>query len=67
MKNVENMPVASSPRMALEPVSVRIRRIRSGMIGLASFDSRTMNDREQHDRGGEDGQGVHRPSRRLTP
>ncbi len=30
--------------MALEPVSVRIRKIRSGMIGLASFDSRTMND-----------------------
>ncbi len=42
MKKVENMPVASSPRMALEPVSVRSFRIRSGMIGLSSFDSSTM-------------------------
>ena len=42
MKNVENMPVASRPRMALDPVNVRSFRIRSGMIGLVSFASKTM-------------------------
>ncbi len=41
MKKVENMPVASRPRIALDPVRVRSFRIRSGMIGLASLDSRT--------------------------
>ena len=36
-----NMPVANIPRMMLDRVRVRILRIRSGMIGLASLDSRT--------------------------
>ena len=44
MKKVENMPVANRPRMALDPVNVRSLRIRSGMIGLASLDSRTMKE-----------------------
>ena len=35
------MPVASIPRMTLDRVRVRIRRIRRGMIGLARRDSRT--------------------------
>ena len=33
-KNAENMPVTSSPRTRLEPMSMRRRRTRSGMIGL---------------------------------
>ena len=40
MKNVENIPVAMRPRMTLEPVRLRILRIRRGMIGLESLDSR---------------------------
>ena len=41
MKNVENMPVMSRPRMTAEPVKVRSFRMRSGMIGLARRDSST--------------------------
>ena len=48
------------PRIALEPVSVRSFRIRSGMIGLASRDSRTMKDDEQHDGGAQDAERVRR-------
>ena len=54
MKKVENMPMTSRPRMTLEPVSVRSFRMRSGMIGLASCDSRTMkatNERDGDGRG----------------
>ena len=40
MKKVENMPMMIRPRITLEPVSVRSRRMRSGMIGLESRDSR---------------------------
>ncbi len=43
MKKVENMPVAMAPRITLEPVRLRSFRIRRGMIGLASLDSRIMN------------------------
>ena len=42
MKKVEKIPVARSPRMAAEPVSVRKRKIRSGMIGFANLDSKKM-------------------------
>ncbi len=42
MKNVANMPVMMQPRITLEPVNVRNFKMRSGMIGLDSRDSRTM-------------------------
>ena len=35
------MPVTSRPRTRLEPISIRRRSIRSGMIGLATRASRT--------------------------
>ena len=45
------MPVASIPRMTLDRVRVRMRRIRSGMIGLARRDSSTKNaDQQGHGR-----------------
>ena len=37
------MPVARKPRTMLERVRVRIRKMRSGMIGFARRDSRTTN------------------------
>src|ERR1700728_4066925 len=40
-KKAENMPVMSSPRTRLDPISMRWRRTRKGMIGLASRDSST--------------------------
>ena len=42
MKNVENIPMISRPRITAEPVSVRSFRMRNGMIGLAIRDSRKM-------------------------
>ena len=42
MKKVANIPVTMRPRTMLEPVSVRSLRMRSGMIGLRSLDSRAM-------------------------
>ena len=60
MKKVENMPVASRPRMALDPVKVRNLRIRSGMIGLASLDSRTMKETKRSDGDAEDAERVRR-------
>ena len=43
MKKVENIPMISRPRTTAEPVSVRSFKMRNGMIGLATRDSRTMN------------------------
>ena len=39
MKNIAYMPVMSRPRITLELARPGMRKIRSGMIGLASRDS----------------------------
>jgi hypothetical protein len=38
------MPVAKSPRMTLESASVRIRKMRNGMIGFFNLDSKRKNE-----------------------